>query len=168
MMHATATAEGTMTRPQPLPSPTQKLAATLFVRARHALAQLPPGCAEPCLLALEAFVQAPGPAAFLRAHHLLAATLADHLSKTVFSSNQERAFTDGLTALDNVAVIPESDIACLQRDLPIDGLTGARLADLATLLQVWRELAGRTDEELDRMRALRASSRPNRRAKERA
>ena len=150
-----------------LPSPTQRLTAMLLVRARVALPLLPVQSAQPCLLALEAFIQAPGPSTFMRAHHILATTLSEHLSKTVFGSNQGRAFSDGIAALDNVAVVPQSDIECLERDLPVNALTGSRLADLATLLQVWRELAGRADGELDRMRALRASSRPSRRAKER-
>ena len=160
------TTQGAMAITKQAPSPTQRLAATLFARAKWTLPQLSGERAQPCLLALQAFVDRPSPSAFLRAHHLLATALADHLAQTVFGSNQTRAFVDGLAALDNVAVVPESDIACLQRDLPVNALTGARLADLATLLQVWRELAGRADEGLDRMLALRASARPSRRTRE--
>lgn len=142
---------------------TDRLAAALFVRARWALAKLPPERREACLPALEAFVERPAPSTYLRAQATLAGTVGDHLRQTVFGSTQARAFADGLAALDSVAVIPEPDLECLERDLPVDALTGARLADLATLLQIWRELAGRTDEELDRLRALKRSARPGRR-----
>jgi hypothetical protein len=65
-----------------------------------------------------------------------------------------------LSSLTNAATSCEN-----HRDGFVDN-TGSRLADLATLLQVWRELAGRADEELDRIRALRASARPSWRARE--
>ncbi|MDX2021607.1 MAG: hypothetical protein SF187_15290 [Deltaproteobacteria bacterium] len=158
--------ETSMPRTKHVPSPTQRLAATLYARAAWALPRMPAERAQPCVALLEAFIAKPTPSAFMRAHHLMAVTLSEHLSQTVFGSNQTRSFEDGLAALNNVAVVPESDMACLERDLPVDSLTGSRLADLATLLQVWRELAGRADEELDRMRALRASARPSRRARE--
>ncbi len=142
---------------------TARLASALYVRARWALEKLPEAGKATCLPALETFVDAPGPATYLRAHHTLARAVSEHLSQTVFGSNQARAFADGIAALQNVAVIPQSDLECLERDLPVDALSGARLADLATLLQIWRELAGRADEELDRLRALKQSARPGRR-----
>lgn len=155
-----------MARTRHAPSPTQRLAATLYARAAWALPRMPAERSRPCVVLIEAFIANPAPCTFLRAHHLLAVTLSEHLSQTVFGSNQTRSFEDGLAALNNVAVVPQSDITCLERDLPVDSLTGSRLADLATLLQVWRELAGRADGELDRLRALRALARPSRRARD--
>ena len=154
----TAIAQGSTAR-----SSTERLAEALYMQARWALEKLPATSKPVCLATLETFVANPSPATYVRAHHTLALAVSQHLSQTVFGSNQARAFADGIAALQNVAVIPQSDLACLERDLPVDALAGTRLADLATLLQIWRELAGRTDEELDRLRALKQSSRPGRR-----
>lgn len=139
-----------------------RLACRLHAHAVKVLRLLPPPGREACLPSVEAFVERPGPTTYLRAHHALSQALGAHLSEAVFGSGQTRAFADGIAALQSVAVIPETDMAYLERDLPVDALTGARLSDLATLLQIWRELAGRTDQDLDRLRALRQMARGGR------
>jgi hypothetical protein len=130
---------------------TAVLARALLARAHPALLAIPGDARGPALEALDQFLAAPGPAAFLRATRVLGVERRRALLARSAQSTLRRSMADGLAALRAVPGLPAPLLDRLER-LPVDARAGRRLQALASLAQAHEELAGRVASEADDMR----------------
>lgn len=103
------------------------------------------------LAAIDEFLAAPGPAAFLAAMRVLATEERSSARRRLEKGAAARAFDDGLAALAEAGLAPEW-VAVLARQPVVPGL-GARLEALAALVEVHGLLTAKAQVAL---RALRA------------
>ena len=128
------------------------LAGALLKHALTAFELIPDSARGPALAALDRFMAAPGPAAFVAAARELREARRRYLVESRAGGTLRRALEDGVEALAEVHGLPAAVAARLAADLPIDALTGPRLRALAALARAYEELAGRVAADTDEMR----------------
>jgi hypothetical protein len=154
--------------PDPPPKPSAArddvavLANALLGHALEAFKSIPESARGSALAALDRFLAAPGPAAFVAAARELREARRRFLVETRASGTLRRALEDGVRELGEVPGLPEPVAARLAADLPIDALTGPRLRALALLARAYEELAARVAADTDEMRR-RYKAAPHRR-----
>jgi hypothetical protein len=92
--------------------------------------------------AVAAFVDAPGPAAFLAAAHALSTLRRARRAAELSTALAERSFARGVARLGEIGFVPDETRALLEVQ-PREGGAGRRLWALATLLEAHAELAAR-------------------------
>jgi hypothetical protein len=127
-------------------------AAALLPRAIAALEVVPDADRGAALAALDQFLTAPGPAAFLRAIRVLDQARRTARLNQAARTTVGRLFDEGMDLLRAVPGLPAEVTAQLAADLPVDARAGRRLTALATLLQGYEELLGRVVADTEEMR----------------
>ncbi len=139
----------------------ERLARALLPKAIEALGTLSVSDRASALDVLRAFIDNPGPAAFLAARRALWEPRCAQTIQASVAGLTKRGMDRGIRALRATASLPEAAIGILADALPVDRRSGDRLDALAALIVVCEELAGRVQADTHRLRRrLRAPTRP--------
>jgi hypothetical protein len=139
------------------------LARVLFVHTAGAFKVVPEALRGPALAALDRFIAAPGPAAFVGAIRELRDARRRALIQSHGGGTLRRALEGGIDAFREVAGIPSVVADRLAADLPLEALTGPRLRALASLARAYEELAGRVAADTEEMRRRYQAAPPRKR-----
>jgi hypothetical protein len=142
---------------------TALLARVLLRHALEAFKVVPDNARGPSLAALDRFIAAPGPAAFVGAVRELRVARRQLLIQSHGAGTLRRAFDGGIDAFRQVPGIPSAVADRLATDLPLEALTGPRLQALASLAQAYEELAGRVAADTEEMRRRYQAAPPRKR-----
>jgi hypothetical protein len=136
------------------------LAAALLRHAVAAFAVSADDARGPALDALDQFVAAPSPAAFLAAARVLRDLRRESLIEKTAGATIRRSFADGLAAVGGLGLPP----ALVERlaEVPVEARAGQRLQALAVLVRSYDELAGRVAAEASETRRRLLESAPRR------
>jgi hypothetical protein len=136
------------------------LAPALLRHAVAAFAVSPEQARGPALHALDQFLAAPSPAAFLAAARVLRDLRRASLIEATAGATIRRSFADGLAALGSAGLPPE--LVERLAELPVEARAGQRLQALAALVRTHDELAGRVAADASDMRRRLLESAPRR------
>jgi hypothetical protein len=139
------------------------LARALFQHTLAAFKVVPELDRGPALAALDRFIAAPGPAAFLGAVRELREARRRVLIESNAAGTLRRALAGGIEALRRVRGVPAGIADRLATDLPLDALTGQRMFALVALARSYEELAGRVAADTEEMRRRYQAAPPRKR-----
>jgi hypothetical protein len=136
------------------------LAPALLRHAVAAFAVSPDHTRGPALDALDQFLAAPSPAAFLVAARVLRDLRRASLIEATAGATIRRSFADGMAAVAALR-LPRPLIERLA-EVPVEARAGQRLQALAVLVRTHDELAGRVAADASEMRRRLLESAPRR------
>jgi hypothetical protein len=139
------------------------LARVLFRHTATAFKVVPEEGRGAALAALDRFIAAPGPAAFVAAIRELREARRRVFIQKHAAPTLRRALEGGIDAFRQVPGIPAAVADRLAADLPLEALTGPRLQALAALARAYEELAGRVAADTEEMRRRYQAAPPRKR-----
>jgi hypothetical protein len=120
-------------------------------RAAPALAAMPAGASAPVLSAIDAFLAAPAPAAFLGAVRALESAERAAARRRLERGSAARSVDRGIAALTAAGL--DADLVAVLADQPVQRALGVRLEGLAALLEAYQELAAKAQAAALALRA---------------